>query len=117
MVEIANNLTLFNGKLEDLNRQVAETNGLVVVDFFANWCPPCRRLSEYLPAIASENPKVLFIKINIDECRELTNHYGINSIPHIKFLKADQGSQIQELASITGADLQQIKNKLQQFGG
>ncbi|KAH0792510.1 Thioredoxin family protein [Histomonas meleagridis] len=106
----------FNGKLEDLNRQIAEAGCLVVVDFFATWCPPCNRLGDNLPAIAAENPKVQFLKINIDECRDLTNHFGINSIPHIKFFKADQGSQIQELASITGVDIQQMKSKLQQFG-
>ncbi|KAH0793938.1 Thioredoxin family protein [Histomonas meleagridis] len=116
MVETPSNLIIFSGKLEDLNRQIAEANCLVVVDFFATWCPPCNRLGDHLPALAAENPKTLFVKINVDEHRDLTTHFGINSIPHVKFFKADQGSQIQELASITGVDIQQMKSKLQQFG-
>ena len=110
------NLIIFNGNYEELCSNVSSANGLVVVVFLANWCPPCRHLGELLPNLATEFPKVTFLKTNTDEAQELVSHYGVCSIPHIKYFKAAQGNQIQELTSITGVDLPQIKAKIQQFG-
>lgn len=112
----APNIINFKGNYEELVQQVSHAPGLVVVDFSAVWCPPCKRLGEQLPALAHEAPKVTFLKVDIDQSRELTNHYQINSVPHIRFLKAGHGNQIQELATVTGFDFQQIKTKIQQFG-
>lgn len=109
------NLIPFDGTFENLISQVTQSPDLVVVDFYAVWCPPCRRLAESLPQIARDFPKVTFLKVDIDESRELTNHYGVSSIPHLKFFKAGQGNQMQELGSVTGADIPQIRSKVQQF--
>ena len=109
------NLEQFSGTYQELCQHITQAQTLVVVDFSAKWCPPCRRLGEILPSIANENPRIQFLKIDIDESRDLSNHYGVSSIPHIKFLKAGQDGQIQELASVIGADVQQIKTKIQQF--
>lgn len=109
------NINGFTGSYEELVAAVSQAQGLVVVDFFAMWCPPCKRLGEFLPGLAQEYQKVTFLKVDIDQSRELANHYQVNSIPHLRFLKA-QGTQIQELATVTGADFQQIKAKIQQFG-
>ena len=106
----------FTGTYDDLCRSVSSASGLVIVIFTADWCPPCRRLCDMLPAIASEVPGVTFLKANTDENPDLVAHYAVWSIPHVKFLKAAQGSQIQELVSITGIDVQQIKAKIQQYG-
>lgn len=110
------NIINFRGNYDDLVQQVSHAQGLVVVDFSAVWCPPCKRLEEQLPAIAREAQKVTFLKVDIDQCRELTNHYQVNSVPHIRFLKAGHGNQIQELATVNGFDFQQIKAKIQQYG-
>ena len=109
------NLISFSGNFENLIQQVTSSQGLVVVDFYADWCPPCRRLRDALPQIAREHPKVTFLKVDIDESRDLANHYGVSSIPNLKFFKAGQGNQMQELGSVTGADIPQIKSKIQQY--
>ena len=116
MAAHAPNISGFNGSYEELVAAVCQAPGLVVVDLFAQWCPPCKRLSEYLPTLAQEYQKVTFLKVDIDQSRELATHYQVNSIPHLRFLKAGPGSQIQELATVTGADIQQIKAKIGQFG-
>lgn len=111
------NLEKFSGSYQEFCQCINAAQKLVVVDFSAEWCPPCRRLGEVLPSIAESNPHVQFLKIDIDESRDVSNHYSVSSIPHIKFLKAGQDGQVQELASVIGADIPQIKAKIGQFTG
>ena len=61
---------------------------LLVVDFWAPWCPPCRALGPHIEALAAEyKGKVGIGKCNVDENRELTKQFGISSIPAIFFIK------------------------------
>lgn len=61
---------------------------LLVVDFWAPWCPPCRALGPHIEALATEYAgKVGIGKCNVDENRELTNQFGISGIPAIFFIK------------------------------
>jgi len=105
----------FEGTVADLNQLVTRLGGLVLVDFWATWCPPCRRLGEMLPQIASEHPSVYFIKVDIEANRDLASHYQISSIPHLKYFKAQADGTVQELGSVTGADVAQIRAKLTQY--
>ena len=60
--------------------------GLVIVDFFANWCSPCRMLIPVLEEIEEEtNIKVL--KVNVDEQMELASEFHVSSIPFLVFYK------------------------------
>lgn len=53
----------------------------VLVDFRADWCAPCIALSPVIAEIAAENPDVFVGEVNIDEQPELSDEYGISSIP------------------------------------
>src|SRR6266446_6813678 len=55
--------------------------GNVVIDFYADWCPPCRRLSPLLDAVAAMMPNITFIKINRDHFMDLAKVYNVTSIP------------------------------------
>ena len=61
---------------------------LLVLDFYADWCPPCKELAPILETIAKEKKdSVTIYRINIDRNRELTNSFRISGIPHVAFVK------------------------------
>ena len=62
-------------------------NGVVIVDFWADWCFPCHMLSPVLEALANEHQHVTFGKLNVDENRETATRYGIMSIPTLLYFK------------------------------
>ena len=60
------------------------SNGIYLVDFYADWCSPCRMLSSVLESVQD---KIKIIKVNVDEYNELANRFKIMSIPHLIFFK------------------------------
>lgn len=59
----------------------------VLLDFFAEWCGPCRMVSPIVDEIANEHPEYLVGKINVDEEPELAQAFGVVSIPTLVVLK------------------------------
>ena len=62
-------------------------SGSVIVDFYAEWCSPCRSLSRVLEALDRAHPEMLIAKVNIDESPELAERYGVRSVPTIALLR------------------------------
>lgn len=109
------NLVTFMGDYNTLSGLANRVKRLVVVDFFATWCGPCQRLLQVIPTIARDFPKVVFIKANVDDNKELAAKYGIQSIPHIKFFKGDGNDGLTELASVQGGDVGQIRANCEKY--
>ena len=63
------------------------SKGIVLVDFFAEWCGPCRTLGPLLEKLAVEFTDVNIIKVNVDEEKELAQNFEIRSIPAMLFFK------------------------------
>ena len=59
----------------------------VLLDFFATWCGPCRMVGPILEEIAEERDDVVIGKIDVDECPELAQAFGVSSIPTLVLLK------------------------------
>ena len=61
--------------------------GLVLVDFFATWCGPCKMLSPVLEDLASDRDIIDIVKVDIDESMNLARQYGIMSVPTLVLMK------------------------------
>ena len=74
-----------------VNRETFETlkneEKTVLLDFYADWCGPCRMLSPVIHEIAEERPDIVVGKINVDEEPELASAFGVMSIPTLVILK------------------------------
>jgi thioredoxin 1 len=72
----------------DFEREVLQSDKLVVVDFWAEWCGPCKMIAPLLDEIARELPeKVKIVKVNVDQEQQLAQQYGIYNIPTLLFFK------------------------------
>jgi thioredoxin 1 len=81
----ANMVTLTDG---NFSQEVLKSATPVVVDFWAEWCGPCKMIAPVLDELAGEyDGKVKIGKVNIDEHQQLAINYGINSIPTLLFFK------------------------------
>ncbi len=70
---------------------IAKTNRVVVVDFYADWCPPCRALAPSLQKAAEAHPGVVYVaKVNIDHARDLARSQGVSGIPDVRIFKNGQ---------------------------
>ena len=65
-------------------------NNTVLLDFWAEWCGPCRMVAPIVEEIAAENPGITLGKINVDEEMELAMQFGITSIPTLVVMKDGQ---------------------------
>ncbi len=71
--------------------EVLKSDKLVVVDFWAPWCGPCRLVGPILEEIADDNDgKLKVVKVNVDENPALAQHYGIRGIPTMMFFKGGE---------------------------
>lgn len=66
---------------ENFETEVLNAEGTVLVDFFADWCGPCKMLSPVIDEIAEEHTELKVCKVNVDDEPELASRYGVMSIP------------------------------------
>lgn len=74
-----------NISYEELKKEL-ET-GKTVIKFYANWCGPCNMLRPLYKAVSEEMEGITFLEVNIDDNREVTNEFGVKSIPTIFLVK------------------------------
>jgi thioredoxin 1 len=72
----------------DFNALIAQGN--VVVDFFAEWCGPCKALGPVLEQLAQSNTHITFVKVNVDSFNLLSSRYNVKGLPTLIFFKNGQ---------------------------
>ncbi|MGL4394677.1 MAG: thioredoxin [Brevinema sp.] len=84
---------IINATDENFASEVLESDIPVLVDFWAEWCAPCRMVAPFLDQIAQENQgKVKVVKCNVDDCARTAGEYEVASIP--TFILFKQGAPV-----------------------
>ncbi len=71
----------------NFDAEVLQATGPVLVDFYADWCGPCKSLAPHLEAVANENKAVKIVKMNIDENPMVPSQNNVRSIPTLIVFK------------------------------
>ena len=97
---------------EDFDTVVMKSTVPVVVDFWAEWCGPCRALAPTLDQLAeANNGKIIVVKVNVDEEPDLAMNFNVQSIPTLLFVKNGE-LQDQLVGNSPLAKLQEIIDKM-----
>lgn len=80
---------------EEFNEIVNNSHKIVVVDFFAEWCMPCLMISPIIDELSESMNEVKFVKMNIDENKDLAANLNVSSIPCIIIFK--EGKEVDRL--------------------
>ena len=71
----------------DTFEQVVTGNDIVILDFWAPWCGPCRSFGPVFDAVSDKHPDIVFGKINADDQQELAGAFNVRSIPYVMLLR------------------------------
>lgn len=90
--------------LEELNTITSE-NQFVVIDFTASWCGPCKRIAPLFEQLSNSVSNVTFCKVDVDDASEISDEYGVSSMPTFVFL--DTGKEVHRFSGANNVMLQE----------
>ena len=93
-----NKTNILNVTSENFESEVLQSDKTVLIDFYADWCGPCKILSPIVEEVAKENADVKVVKINVDSEQEIAIKYRIMSIPTLVVIK--EGKEINRAIGI-----------------
>lgn len=82
-----NNIQILKITEENFESEVLQSDKTVLIDFYADWCGPCKVLSPIVEEFASENPDIKVVKVNVEEAQNLAINYEVMSIPTLVVIK------------------------------
>lgn len=98
--------------VEDFSAELKNAGDkLVVVDFFATWCGPCKKIAPIMKELAESNPNVVFLKVDVDEADDLAKDKNISAMPTFQFYKS--GVMVKEFKGANEAELRKLVAELQ----
>ncbi len=72
---------------QNFEEEVIKSEKTVLIDFYADWCGPCKMLSPIIDEIAEENSEIKVVKVNVDDSQDLAMKYQVMSIPTLVVIK------------------------------
>lgn len=96
------------------------SNTYVAVDFFADWCPPCKTIAPIFQTLAAKHsiPGLLaFAKVNVDHVQDLAATYRVTAMPTFLFFKDGKQVAVNGQAMIRGADPRSLSAAAEKLGG
>ena len=91
---------------QNFEQEVLNSDMPVLIDFYADWCGPCKMLSPVIEEVSQENSNIKVVKINVDESQEIAVKYQVMSIPTLVVIK--NGNEV--MRSVGLIDKSQIVN-------
>ena len=74
-------------KTEDEYEALIHASPALICDFSATWCGPCKSLEPVLDKLEKTHPDITFVKVDVDECQDLSNRCGIRHVPTVFFVR------------------------------
>lgn len=101
-------------------QSLLSANTYVAVDFYADWCPPCKAIAPVFESLAAKHsiPGVLaFAKVNVDHVQDVAAAYRVSAMPTFLFFKEGKQVAVNGQAMIQGADPQALAAAAEKLGG
>ena len=84
-------------KIDSSNfEEIKNSEKRVLIDFYADWCGPCKMIAPIIEEIAEENPQYVVGKVNVDDCPELAVEFGVSTIPNLVVM--ENGKVLNQIA-------------------
>uniref|UniRef100_K7FWV5 Thioredoxin n=1 Tax=Pelodiscus sinensis TaxID=13735 RepID=K7FWV5_PELSI len=83
---------------------------LVVVDFSATWCGPCKMIKPFFHSLCEKYPDVVFLEVDVDDAQDVASHCGVQCMPTFHFYK--QGAKVHEFS---GANKEKLEENITTF--
>jgi len=94
---------------QNFDNEVLKSDKTVLVDFWAEWCGPCKMISPIIDEIAEEQSGLKVVKVNVDESQQLAAKHNVMSIPTLLVIK--NGEVVEQIVGAMGKD--QLMEKIQ----
>ena len=88
--EEENSMEIMKVTSANFEEEVLNSDKTVLIDFYADWCGPCKAYSPIVEAVASENEDIKVVKVNVDDAQDLAIKYQVMSIPTTVVIKNGQ---------------------------